>query len=80
MPKSGYVKLLITIQRGTGNFEILEKDSLVVSGRIQICPNANKQQNILPKLNSFNDDKLEMLEQDEIYREFYLRGYNYRLF
>ncbi|XP_063925092.1 fatty acid synthase-like [Zophobas morio] len=77
LPKSGYVKLLITIQRGTGNFEILEKDSLVVSGRIQICPNANKQQNILPKLNSFNDDKLEMLEQDEIYREFYLRGYNY---
>ena len=73
------MKLLVTIQRGTGNFEILEKDSLIVSGRLQICPNASQQQIMLPKFNSFNDDKLEVLEQDDIYREFYLRGYNYRL-
>ncbi|XP_063924503.1 fatty acid synthase-like [Zophobas morio] len=77
IPNSGYVKLLVTIQRGTGNFEILEKDSLIVSGRLQICPNASQQQIMLPKFNSFNDDKLEVLEQDDIYREFYLRGYNY---
>ena len=73
------MKLLVTIQRGTGNFEILEKDSLIVSGRLQICPNASQQQIMLPEFNSFNDDKLEVLEQDDIYREFYLRGYNYRL-
>ena len=73
------MKLLVTIQRGTGNFEILEKDSLIVSGRLQICPNASQQQIMLPEFNSFSDDKLEILEQDDIYREFYLRGYNYRL-
>ncbi|KAJ3652435.1 hypothetical protein Zmor_018399 [Zophobas morio] len=77
LPKSGYVRLVITIQSGTGNFEVIEKDSLIVSGRIQLCPNASQQQTVLPSFNSFSDDKLEILEQDDIYREFYLRGYNY---
>ena len=78
MPRSGYVKLLITIQKGTGNFEILENKSLLVSGRIQACPNANQQQIDWPYLTSFSDDQLEILEQDEIYRELCLRGYSYR--
>ena len=78
MPRSGYVKLLITIQKGTGNFEILEKKSLLVSGRIQVCPNANQQQIDWPHLTSFSDDQLENLKQDEIYRELCLRGYSYR--
>ncbi|KAJ3652417.1 hypothetical protein Zmor_018385 [Zophobas morio] len=77
LPKSGYVKLLITIQRGTGKFEILEKDSMIVSGRIHPCPNASEQQVNLPNFHSFSDNKLEILKQDDIYREFYLRGYNY---
>ena len=79
LPKSGYVKLLITIQRGTGKFEILEKDSMIVSGRIHHCPNASEQQVNLPNFHSFSDNKLEILKQDDIYREFNLRGYNYRL-
>ena len=79
MPKSGYVKLLVTVQRGTGKFEILENDSIIVSGRIQSCPNASQQQVNLPHFDSLSDNKLEILEQDDIYREFYLRGYNYRL-
>ena len=78
LPRSGYIKLLIMVQRGTGNFEILEKDSLIVSGRIQLCPNGT-QQVTLPNSNLLSNNKLEILEQDDIYREFYLRGYNYRL-
>ena len=78
LPNNNYVKLLVTIQRGTGNFEILEKGSLIVSGRIQLCPNASQQQVILPKFDSLSDDKRNILEQDDIYREFNLRGYNYR--
>ncbi|KAJ3652416.1 hypothetical protein Zmor_018384 [Zophobas morio] len=77
MPKSGYVKLLVTVQRGTGKFEILENDSIIVNGRIQSCPNASRQQVNLPNFDSLSDNKLEILEQDDIYREFYLRGYNY---
>ncbi|KAJ3652430.1 hypothetical protein Zmor_018395 [Zophobas morio] len=76
LPRSGYIKLLIMVQRGTGNFEILEKDSLIVSGRIQLCPNGT-QQVTLPNSNLLSNNKLEILEQDDIYREFYLRGYNY---
>ncbi|KAJ3652436.1 hypothetical protein Zmor_018400 [Zophobas morio] len=77
LPKSGYVRLVITIQSGTGNFEVIEKDSLIVSGRIQLCPNASQQQTVVPNFNSFSDDTSKILEQDDIYREFYLRGYNY---
>ncbi|KAJ3653408.1 hypothetical protein Zmor_012661 [Zophobas morio] len=77
LPTSNYVKLLVTVQRGTGNFEILEKGSLIASGRVQLCPNASQQQVNLPKFGSLSDDKRNILEQDDIYREFNLRGYNY---
>ncbi|KAJ3652395.1 hypothetical protein Zmor_018364 [Zophobas morio] len=77
VPESGYVKLLISIQRGTGNFEVLEKNSLLVSGRIQVCPNASSRQIDLPHLTSFSGDKLEILEQEQIYGELCQRGYKY---
>lgn len=77
MPKNGFINLLVTIQKGSGNFEILEKDSTVVSGRIEFSSDVDQQQ---CDFGSFDlkDDRSEILEQDEIYREMYLRGYNYR--
>ena len=78
MPNTGYIKLLVMLQRGTGNFEILEKDSLLVSGRITTCSSSDRQQISLSSGATLGDDKLKTLQQDEIYREFHLRGYNYR--
>ncbi|KAJ3652398.1 hypothetical protein Zmor_018367 [Zophobas morio] len=77
MPNTGYIKLLVMLQRGTGNFEILEKDSLLVSGRITTCSSSDRQQISLSSGATLGDDKLKTLQQDEIYREFHLRGYNY---
>jgi fatty acid synthase len=78
MPKDGPVKLIITIQRGTGNFEVMDKDAVLVTGRISHCSNMSQEQiNLEPHVLTTKDPTL-ILEQDEIYKELYLRGYNYR--
>jgi fatty acid synthase len=77
MPKNGFIKLIITIQRGTGNFEVMNKDAVVVTGRITLCSNMSQEQiNLEPNVLNTEDPTL-VLEQDEIYKELYLRGYNY---
>jgi fatty acid synthase len=78
MPTNGFVKLIITIQRGNGNFEVMNKDAVVVTGRITLCSNTSQEQiNLEPNVLNTEDPTL-VLEQDEIYKELYLRGYNYR--
>jgi fatty acid synthase len=78
MPKNGLVKLIITIQRGTGNFEVIDKDAVLVTGRISRCSNMSREQiNLEPHVLNTEDPTL-ILEQDEIYKELNLRGYNYR--
>lgn len=77
LPKTGAVKLFVTIQKGTGNFEISEKNSVVVSGRIYSPNNENLEEIEIPT-SDIPEEKTEFLETDEIYRELYLRGYNYR--
>jgi hypothetical protein len=78
MPKNGLVKLIITIQRGTGNFEVMDKDVVVATGRITPCSNMSQEQiNLEPHILNTEDPTL-ILEQDEIYKELNLRGYNYR--
>ncbi|KAJ3619939.1 hypothetical protein MTP99_003942 [Tenebrio molitor] len=78
IPKNGLVKLIITIQRGTGNFEVMDKDAVVVTGRISHCSNMSQEQiNLEPHVLNTEDPTL-ILEQDEIYKKLNLQGYNYR--
>ncbi|XP_044739977.1 fatty acid synthase-like [Chrysoperla carnea] len=67
------------IQKGTGNFEILEGDSVVVTGRIKRLPHNSKELLKLPEVKPIiNDtDKLALSSRD-IYKELRLRGYNYQ--
>ncbi|KAH0813343.1 hypothetical protein GEV33_009449 [Tenebrio molitor] len=39
MPKTGFIKLFVTIQRGCGNFEVVHMDQVVVTGRVSHCSN-----------------------------------------
>jgi fatty acid synthase len=78
MPKNVPVKLIITIQRGTGNFEVMDKDAVVVTGRITPCSNMSQEQINLESHVLNTEDPTLILEQDEIYKELHLRGYNYR--
>lgn len=77
MPKTGFVKLLITIGKGDGKFEVLEKDQLVVSGRLRALNEVAEKETNFPPI-PLGEDPKNILEHDEIYRELYLRGYNYR--
>ncbi|XP_063924636.1 fatty acid synthase-like [Zophobas morio] len=77
MPNTGYLLLHVMLQKGTGNFEILHNDSLLASGRITSCSHSDKQEVNLSSSGVREDDKLKILTQEEIYREFHLRGYNY---
>jgi hypothetical protein len=78
MPKSGFIKLFVTIQRGSGNFEVLYKDMVIVTGRISHCSNMSQEQTNLKPFDLCSKDETQILEQDEIYKELNLRGYNYR--
>ncbi|RZC40858.1 Ketoacyl-synt C, ketoacyl-synt, and/or PS-DH domain containing protein, partial [Asbolus verrucosus] len=77
MPKRGYCNLYVSIQRGTGIFEIMEKDALVVTGRIYSPEDVEAHKSNFALSNLDEHDPSLVLEQDEIYRELYLRGYNY---
>jgi fatty acid synthase len=78
MSKSGFIKLFVTIQRGSGNFEVLYKDMVVVTGRVSHCSNVSQEQTNLKPFDLCSKDATQILEQDEIYKELNLRGYNYR--
>ncbi|KAL5018316.1 hypothetical protein ScPMuIL_004038 [Solemya velum] len=81
LPKEGTVKLDVSIMPLTGNFEVCEAGSLVVSGSIAILTREDPV--------SFYDDyqmkfpfkenrELDLqLKADDIYKEFRLRGYDY---
>lgn len=74
MAPNGLIPLNICMQAATGQFEITDKDMLLVSGKIRFL----KPSDLNFKGAEKQDSEENMLQQDEIYRELYLRGYNYR--
>ncbi|XP_072763054.1 fatty acid synthase-like [Anoplolepis gracilipes] len=69
------VKLTITIQ-DSGKFEVIEGDSVVVTGTVYTILNPEKEiipTNLLPEY----DDEEEHLTARDIYKELKLRGYQY---
>ncbi|XP_044740689.1 fatty acid synthase-like [Chrysoperla carnea] len=79
IPKNSTIKLTMMIQKGTGNFEILESDSVVVTGRIKRIPHKPNKLLKLPEVKPIinDNDKLPLNSRD-IYKELRLRGYNYQ--
>ncbi|XP_029659420.1 fatty acid synthase-like isoform X2 [Formica exsecta] len=73
---SNNVKLTITIQEGSGRFEIIEGDSVVVIGTVHTVSNPEQEMiptNLLPE----DDNKKEHMTARDIYKELKLRGYQY---
>ncbi|XP_011695797.1 PREDICTED: fatty acid synthase [Wasmannia auropunctata] len=79
MPKEGTVKFSITIFQGTGDFEICEADTVVVSGNIHVSETIEKDQlKLPPPPMPPNDEETLPLNTKDIYKELRLRGYEYR--
>ncbi|XP_011872608.1 PREDICTED: fatty acid synthase-like [Vollenhovia emeryi] len=77
LPIKGTVKLSITIFKGTGDFEICEGDTIVVSGNVRVSESIEKDQLTLPSISPANKEILPLNTKD-IYKELRLRGYEYR--
>ncbi|KAF5278958.1 hypothetical protein FQA39_LY05636 [Lamprigera yunnana] len=77
MPKDGVVKFLINIFEGSGEFEICESGSVVVSGKISVPDDITKEFIDLPTPDLENEPELIPLTTNDIYKELRLRGYDY---
>lgn len=60
----------------TGNFEIIEGSSAVVTGRVRVCSDPSKERLQVDYL-SQDDDSEEVMTTRDIYKELKLRGYQY---
>lgn len=73
VPQSGIIKFYVGIMTATGEFEIVEGETLVASGRISIVSPMREDLVSLALLEESEDD----LNSDEVYKTLRLRGYDY---
>ena len=65
------------VQKGTGNFEVVEGGAAVVSGTVQIPENVSNVRSSMEFCEPQTSDDLLELSSQDIYKELRLRGYNY---
>lgn len=67
------------VQKGSGNFEIVEGGAAIVTGRIYVPENINKEIVTLdPPEDESDSSSLIDLSGKDFYKELRLRGYNYK--
>lgn len=76
IPKDGNVDFIVMVQKGSGTFEVVESGAPVVTGRLYVPTDINKEMiNMPPHPDEPNDTDLYT---KDIYKELRLRGYNYK--
>ncbi|XP_043502646.1 fatty acid synthase-like [Polistes fuscatus] len=77
IPKEGKVEMIVMIQKGSGNFEVIEGNTAIVTGNIRVSNDITKEK--IPDYAKNNDDikSEELLTTKDIYKELRLRGYQY---
>nr|XP_003703606.1 PREDICTED: fatty acid synthase [Megachile rotundata] len=75
IPPEGSVQLTIMVQRGSGQFEISEGSTTVVSGKIRKATKPSQDKIASEFLTEIDDE--EVLSEKDIYKELKLRGYDY---
>ncbi|XP_050299399.1 fatty acid synthase-like [Anthonomus grandis grandis] len=78
VPKEGTkLELTIMVQRGTGNFEVVEGGTTLVTGRItQVGKNVDLSN--IPFSSGVPKHVVPYMDSKDIYKELRLRGYNYK--
>ncbi|XP_029668185.1 fatty acid synthase-like, partial [Formica exsecta] len=77
IPKQGDVDLTLMVQKGTGNFEIIEGGNAVVTGTARITPDPAKEKIPSHFLRENCENEEEVMTTKDIYKELKLRGYQY---
>lgn len=76
IPKDGKVNFVVMVQKRSGTFEIVESGAPVVTGRLYIPTDVNKEMIDMPPLPYEPNDT--DLNNKDIYKELRLRGYHYK--
>ncbi|KAF9823811.1 hypothetical protein SFRURICE_006662 [Spodoptera frugiperda] len=77
IPKEGNLEFIIMIQKGSGNFEIVESGASIVTGRIYAKKNVGQDFRALPHLPEASGPGIKHLLTKDFYKELRLRGYQY---
>jgi fatty acid synthase len=75
---AGFIEFVIMVQKGSGNFEVVEGGVAVVSGTVRVPENVSQEKASVEFFEPQNSDDLFELSSQDIYKELRLRGYNYQ--
>jgi len=75
---AGFIEFVITVQKGSGNFEVFEGGAVVVSGIVRVPDNVSHERAFLEFFEPQTSDDLLELSSQDIYKGLRLRGYNYQ--
>lgn len=78
IPKRDKLVLVTMIQKETGNFEVIEGDSAVCTGRVYLKNEADEEVSWVKLSKEFHDEDTIKLKTKDIYKELRLRGYHYK--
>ncbi|XP_044017897.1 fatty acid synthase-like isoform X2 [Aphidius gifuensis] len=73
LPKEGVVVLTLSVQKGSGRFEVSEGGAAVVTGYIREISNPSTEK--IECIN--NNEKVQEMSTKDVYKELKLRGYHY---
>jgi len=65
------------VQKGTGNFEVVEGGAAAVSGTVRVPDNVSHDRASLEFFEPQTNDDLLKISSQDIYKDLRLRGYNY---
>ncbi|XP_045521971.1 fatty acid synthase-like [Pieris brassicae] len=77
IPKEGNLEFIVMIQKGSGNFEIVESGASIVSGRIYAKKNVGKDYRVLQAAPEDTGANVKHMLTKDFYKELRLRGYQY---
>ncbi|CAB3220194.1 unnamed protein product [Arctia plantaginis] len=77
IPKEGNLEFIIMIQKGSGNFEIVESGASIVTGRIYAKKNVGQDYRVLPSTPESSSPNVKHMLTKDFYKELRLRGYQY---
>ncbi|XP_050677552.1 fatty acid synthase-like [Leptidea sinapis] len=77
VPKEGNLEFIVMIQKGSGNFEVVESGASIVTGRIYHKKNIGKEYRVLKPAPEATGPNVKHLLTKDFYKELRLRGYQY---
>ncbi|XP_045539247.1 fatty acid synthase-like [Papilio machaon] len=77
IPKEGNLEFIVMIQKGSGNFEIVESGASIVTGRIYAKKNVGQEYRVLPAPPEVTGPEVRHMLTKDFYKELRLRGYQY---